>query len=163
MAHSLFTLSGASYTNIAEHTLHELLTHTKIADIARITKTYNGIVIALYDATYNPDVAHFILENRHHLTYLDLRIITTMNIRTAAMAEYVCGTHVPAGPCSLGRSTGADLTHNDAHSMVIGPTNILTRANCVDLSYIDTISIPAGPCSLQRSACVNGHHAGYSG
>jgi hypothetical protein len=133
MAYSLFTLSGASYTNIAEHTLYELLTHNKIADIARITKTYNGIVIALYDTTHNPDVAMFILENSHHLTYLDLRILTTMNIRTAAAAEYVCGTYSPTGPCSLERSAG-----------------------------VNEPVVAAGPCSLERSAC-GGPHDGYSG
>jgi hypothetical protein len=102
MAYSLFMLGGASYTNIEEHTLHELLTQNKINDIARITKTYNEIVIALYDATYNPDVAFFILQNSQHLTYLDLRILTTMNVRTAT---YVCGTHVPEGPCILAPSS----------------------------------------------------------
>ncbi len=149
MAHSLFTLSGASYTNIEEHTLYELLTHNKIVDIARITKTYNGVVIALYDTTYNPDVAFFILENRHHLTYLDLRVITTMNIRTAAMAEYVCGTHAPAGPCSLTRSTGADMSRSETYSIPV--ENRLTRSTGADLSYIESISTPAGPCSLGRS------------
>ena len=138
MSHSFFTLTGASFTNIAEHTLYELLSHYRIVEIARIVKTYNGCTVTLYDSVIQPDVPMTILENRMHLTYLDLRVLTTMNIRTAAAAEYVCGTHIPAGPCSLERSA---------------------------CGYEP---VAAGPCSLQRSACGNesdaaGPHNGYSG
>lgn len=159
MSHSFFTLTGSSFTNIAEHTLHELLTQYRIVDIARIVKTHNGRTVVLYDSVIQPDVPMTILENRLHLTYMDLLVLTTMNIRTAAAAEYVCGTHIPAGPCSLERSTGAESNRDEV--VAAGPCS-LDRSTGADLSGLGIVS--AGPCVTPTNSDPSaGPHDGYSG